>query len=111
MSTIAASSRPALSPPGSIGDSAISRATRVPKGCLRRGATLMTTRYHLLANWFGAPLLEHFEALLDDRERLHEVALEADEPVGGVLIRATHRLVGPRPGLPLAVVGPDLGVW
>src|SRR3982074_3155311 len=98
MSTMDASSRPALSPRGSIGDSAISKSTRVPSGCLRRGATLMTTRYHLLANWFGTPLLEHFEALLHDREGLHEVALEPDQHVRRVLVSAAHRLVGLRLG-------------
>src|SRR3982074_3166039 len=110
MSTMDASSRPALSPRGSIGDSAISKSTRVPNGCLRRGATLMTTRYHLLANWFGAPLLEHFEALFHDRERLHKIALAADGHVGCVRVGATHRLVGFGLGLLLHVVDAGLGV-
>src|SRR5438477_543738 len=70
----------------------------------------MTTRSHLLANWFGTPLLEHLEALLHDRERLHEIAFEADEHVGRVLVRATHRLVGFRLRVQLHVAGAVLRV-
>src|ERR1700687_489764 len=42
----------------------------------------------------GCPLLEHFKALLDDRQRLHEIALQAHEDVRGVLVRSAHRLFG-----------------
>src|SRR5438876_1940782 len=71
----------------------------------------MTTGHHLflLADGFGAPFLEHLEALLHDREGLHEVALEADEHVGRVLIRAAHRLVGLRLRDPVHVAGARLG--
>src|SRR5438477_1839437 len=70
----------------------------------------MTTRSHLLANWFGTPLLEHLEALLHDRKGLHEIAFEADQHVGRVLVRATHGLVGFRLRVQLHVAGAVLRV-
>jgi hypothetical protein len=42
----------------------------------------------------GSPLVEHRDPLLDARERLDEVALEADEDVDRVLVGAPPDLVG-----------------
>src|SRR2546426_325269 len=43
--------------------------------------------------WLGLSLLEHFEALLDDRQGLYQIALQADEHVRGVLVGPAHGLV------------------
>src|SRR5436190_1926016 len=83
----------ALSPFGSIGSSATLKFACAPTSSLRSGATLMITA--LVSRWGpGRPLLEHFEALLDDRQGLHEVALQTHKDVRGVLVGSAHRLFG-----------------
>src|SRR5688572_12610402 len=90
METAPASSKPEFSPLGSIGDSARCISIRSPMGCLSSGATL--TIMLLPLGRLRLALLDDLEAPLDDGQRLHEIALEANEDVGGVLVRAVHRL-------------------
>src|SRR5512141_2003667 len=82
-----------LSPFGSMGSSAMLKFACAPTSSRRRGATLMITVL-VSCRGPGRPLLEHFEALLDDRQRLHEVTLQAHEDIRGVLIGPAHRLLG-----------------
>src|SRR5688500_9739177 len=59
-------------------------------GSFSSGATL--TIMLLPLGRLRLALLDDLEAPLDDGQRLHEIAFEANEDVGGVLVGAAHRL-------------------
>src|SRR3954452_25341399 len=82
----------AFSPRGSIGSSSRWNSTCAPTGSFSRGATLTITVLALRRP--GCPLLEDLKTLLDDRQRLHKVALKTDEHVGRILIGTPHLLLG-----------------